>query len=141
MARHLFTSESVTEGHPDKICDNISFTEKSVKEGEEAIEKSSEAMQTTKTSFQAIARDIENMVSVTKELISNINKINEDKEDVVEAMDQILLSSDTTGQEIKKVMVTIEDEVKGIEKMKEISVRLKDLSEGLDFVAGSFKTE
>ena len=98
-------------------------------------------MQTTKTSFQAIARDIENMVSVTKELISNINKINEDKEALAEAMDQILLSSDTTGQEIKKVMVTIEDEVKGIEKMKEISVRLKDLSEGLDFVAGSFKTE
>ncbi len=24
MARHLFTSESVTEGHPDKICDRIS---------------------------------------------------------------------------------------------------------------------
>ena len=24
MARKLFTSESVTEGHPDKICDNIS---------------------------------------------------------------------------------------------------------------------
>ena len=24
MARHLFTSESVTEGHPDKICDKIS---------------------------------------------------------------------------------------------------------------------
>ena len=24
MARFLFTSESVTEGHPDKICDQIS---------------------------------------------------------------------------------------------------------------------
>ena len=24
MARHLFTSESVTEGHPDKICDRVS---------------------------------------------------------------------------------------------------------------------
>lgn len=24
MAKHLFTSESVTEGHPDKTCDNIS---------------------------------------------------------------------------------------------------------------------
>ena len=24
MAKHLFTPESVTEGHPDKICDNIS---------------------------------------------------------------------------------------------------------------------
>ncbi|HZJ78881.1 MAG TPA: methionine adenosyltransferase [Clostridia bacterium] len=24
MARHLFTSESVTQGHPDKICDSIS---------------------------------------------------------------------------------------------------------------------
>lgn len=24
MARHLFTSESVTEGHPDKVCDQIS---------------------------------------------------------------------------------------------------------------------
>ena len=24
MARCLFTSESVTEGHPDKICDQIS---------------------------------------------------------------------------------------------------------------------
>ena len=24
MAKHLFTSESVTEGHPDNICDNIS---------------------------------------------------------------------------------------------------------------------
>ena len=24
MAKRLFTSESVTEGHPDKICDQIS---------------------------------------------------------------------------------------------------------------------
>lgn len=24
MAKYLFTSESVTEGHPDKICDRIS---------------------------------------------------------------------------------------------------------------------
>ncbi|MGN1348373.1 MAG: S-adenosylmethionine synthetase N-terminal domain-containing protein, partial [Acutalibacteraceae bacterium] len=24
MAKKLFTSESVTEGHPDKICDRIS---------------------------------------------------------------------------------------------------------------------
>lgn len=24
MSKYLFTSESVTEGHPDKICDNIS---------------------------------------------------------------------------------------------------------------------
>ena len=24
MAHYLFTSESVTEGHPDKICDQIS---------------------------------------------------------------------------------------------------------------------
>ena len=24
VARHLFTSESVTEGHPDKVCDQIS---------------------------------------------------------------------------------------------------------------------
>ncbi len=23
-SKHLFTSESVTEGHPDKICDQIS---------------------------------------------------------------------------------------------------------------------
>ena len=24
MNKHLFTSESVTEGHPDKVCDQIS---------------------------------------------------------------------------------------------------------------------
>ena len=24
MSRHVFTSESVTEGHPDKICDQVS---------------------------------------------------------------------------------------------------------------------
>lgn len=24
MSRYVFTSESVTEGHPDKICDQIS---------------------------------------------------------------------------------------------------------------------
>ncbi|MCL2698657.1 MAG: S-adenosylmethionine synthetase N-terminal domain-containing protein, partial [Oscillospiraceae bacterium] len=24
MAKYLFTSESVTEGHPDKICDQVS---------------------------------------------------------------------------------------------------------------------
>ena len=24
MARNLFTSESVTEGHPDKLCDKVS---------------------------------------------------------------------------------------------------------------------
>ena len=26
MKKYYFTSESVTEGHPDKICDNISDT-------------------------------------------------------------------------------------------------------------------
>ena len=26
MKRYFFTSESVTEGHPDKVCDNISDT-------------------------------------------------------------------------------------------------------------------
>ena len=26
MASHLFTSESVSEGHPDKVCDRISDT-------------------------------------------------------------------------------------------------------------------
>ncbi len=26
MEKYLFTSESVTEGHPDKICDRISDT-------------------------------------------------------------------------------------------------------------------
>ena len=45
-----------------------------MKEGANALENSSEAMKTTKDSFQAIARDIQNMVNVTKELISNINK-------------------------------------------------------------------
>ncbi|MDE7043613.1 MAG: hypothetical protein K2O97_01105, partial [Acetatifactor sp.] len=24
MEKHLFTSESVTEGHPDKVCDAVS---------------------------------------------------------------------------------------------------------------------
>lgn len=24
MSRYVFTSESVTEGHPDKICDQVS---------------------------------------------------------------------------------------------------------------------
>ncbi len=24
MSEHLFTSESVTEGHPDKLCDQVS---------------------------------------------------------------------------------------------------------------------
>ena len=24
MSKYLFTSESVTEGHPDKVCDQIS---------------------------------------------------------------------------------------------------------------------
>ena len=24
MSRYVFTSESVTEGHPDKICDKVS---------------------------------------------------------------------------------------------------------------------
>lgn len=26
MKKYYFTSESVTEGHPDKVCDNISDT-------------------------------------------------------------------------------------------------------------------
>jgi S-adenosylmethionine synthetase len=26
MTRHIYTSESVSEGHPDKICDQVSDT-------------------------------------------------------------------------------------------------------------------
>lgn len=124
-----------------EICDNISLTENNMKEGEDALEKSSEAMETTKDSFHAIAKDIGNMVDVTKELILNINKINEDKEDVIEAMNQILYSSMDTGEHIEKAMITIESETENIGKMKEVSMRLKTLSEGLDSIVSSFKTE
>lgn len=31
MKNFLFTSEAVTEGHPDKICDLISFSQKKLK--------------------------------------------------------------------------------------------------------------
>lgn len=141
LAEETAKATEKINGIINEICDNISATEKSVKEGEEAIEKSSEAMQTTKTSFHAIAEDIKNMVNVTKELIFNINKVNEDKEDVIEAMQQILSSSTAASQEIEQAMTTIEDETKSIEDMKEISIRLKNLSQGLDSVAGSFQTE
>ena len=124
-----------------EICDNIEITGINMKEGANALENSSEAMKTTKDSFQAIARDIQNMVNVTKELISNINKIDDDKEHVIEAMQQILSCSVETDEQIEKAMVTIEDETKNIGTMKEISMRLKNLSEGLDSIVSSFKTE
>lgn len=124
-----------------EIRDNISLTETNMKEGEEALEKSSDAMQTTKASFHAIAKDIENMVGVTKELILNINQINEGKEEVIEAMNQILSSSMNTGEQIETAMSTIKDETENIGRTKEISMRLKTLSEGLDAIVSSFQTE
>ena len=56
-------------------------------------------------------------------------------------MQQILSCSVETDEQIEKAMVTIEDETKNIGTMKEISMRLKNLSEGLDSIVSSFKTE
>lgn len=122
-----------------EICQNIAITEQSMKEEENTLFESSKAMNDTSESSATIANDIKNIVDVTKGLITNINQINMDKEDVIQSIDSMLLLSEKTGESINKIVSNVEEETRSILKMKEISKELKELSEGLDLITNSFK--
>lgn len=124
-----------------EICDKIEETEQGMQEGEAALSESSFAMEETSTSFTTIAQDIKNMVSVTKELIHNITQINTDKEEVIRAMDHILEASKENGHNVDEILPSIEQEQAVLKEMKEISSKLKVLSENLDTISESFVTE
>lgn len=129
-------------GHIVKeICEKISTTEKSMQEGEIALVESSHAMTDTSKSFNIIAKDIIDMVDVTKGLIQNIDTININKEEVIQAIDTILSNSKETSESIEEIVSTVEDETKSITEMKEISNQLKELSESLDSIVNSFITK
>lgn len=124
-----------------EICDKIELTEKGVQIGEEALQESSVAMKETSESFAVIAEDIKNMVSVTKELIGNINRVDQDKEEAIQAIDHILMTSEQNGENIEGVLPSVKEENNALEEMKEISNRLKSLAENLDSIANSFIME
>lgn len=122
-----------------EICDNIASTELSMKESDEALSASQKAMIETSESFEVIAKDLSNMAHVTKELLYNINKINKEKEAVIEAIDGILVTSKENEQNIANILPSIEEERKTLNSMKEVSTQLRTLSESLDEIALSFK--
>lgn len=124
-----------------EICEKISATETNMKEGEKAILGSSSAMEDTSKSFHIIAKDIGTMVSVTKELIDKMQCINENKETVIHAIDDILKISQQNAQSINYVVPMVNAQKESVQSMRDISEHLQILSQGLDAIAKSFITE
>lgn len=123
-----------------EICGNIEMTEQSMEESSTALAQAQEAMVATKESFAAIAHDLGNMGRVTNGLISNINQVNQDKEEVLQSFDRILDTSKETGGNIENLVPKVQEETDALLRMKDVSVKMRSLSENLSQVAESFRT-
>lgn len=121
-----------------EICNDIVLTENGVHQGETALSDSSQAMSDTSKSLETITEDINDMADVTNNLLSNINIINQNKEDVIQAINNILITSEQNGEAVTKIFLSVQDENKSLEEIKNIITHLKQLSESLDTIAKSF---
>lgn len=136
------TAEAIAEISDmlSEICENIEATEQSMLESDTALMQSQEAMDAAKESFAAIAQDLENMSRVTSGLISNINQVNQDKEEALQSIGRILESSRESGENIEQLVPQVQEETDALSRMKDVSIQLRSLSEGMDQVAASFRT-
>src|ERR1700754_411574 len=70
---YLFTSESVSEGHPDKVCDRISDAVVDAYLGADPYSRV--ACETLATTNQVVlAGEVRGPASVTKELLENVTR-------------------------------------------------------------------
>lgn len=122
-----------------EICGNIEMTERSMQESSSTLAQAQEAMVATKESFSAIAHDLENMNEVTNGLIFNINQVNQDKEEVLQSFRQILDTSKESGRNVENLVPKVHEETDALLRMKDVSVKLRSLSERLAQVSESFQ--
>lgn len=123
-----------------EICGNIEVTEQSMQESNTTLMQARDAMSATKESFSAIAHDLDNMNRVTKGLISNINQVNQDKEEVLQSFGRILDTSRETGGNVENLVPKVQEETDALQRMKDVSIKLRSLSENMAQVAESFRT-
>lgn len=124
-----------------EICEKILDTEQTAQVGENTLIESSQAMETTSSSFMAISDTIDAMIQVTQELTQKMKLVNEDKEEVVESIDKILNITKQNEKDIMQIASMSEEQKKSIQSMKDVSNRLQELSEGLDSIAKLFVIE
>lgn len=123
----------------EEISDNMIITENSMRTGETALSEASVAMNKATKSFSVIDKDIDNMADVIIELISTIQNINQNKEDVISAINSILSVSEETAASIQVITETAQEESMNINNLVSASRNLKDISNILDSIVNSFK--
>lgn len=123
----------------NEISENMNITESSMKIGEAALSEASTAMTESYQSFGIIDKDIDSMANVANDLISTIEKVNQNKEDVILAINSILSVSEQTAASVENIIETVHQEDSNIKSLIEASKNLKNISNTLDEIVNSFK--
>lgn len=123
----------------NEISENMAITENNIKLGESALSEASDAMIQTYQSFDTIDKDIDNMANVSNDLIDTIEKVNQNKEDVIIAINSILSVSKSTASSVENIIKTVHQEDKNIKDLTEASKDLKNISNTLDKIVNLFK--
>lgn len=123
----------------EEISDNMEITENSMMLGDEALSQADNAMSKSKQSFDSIDKDIDSMADVASELITTIERINQNKEEVIAAINYILSISEQTAASVEVSIKDVENERININNLADASEELKSISNILDSIVNSFK--
>lgn len=123
----------------DEISENMVITEDSMKTGNLSLEEALVAMDNSKQSFDIIDKDINSMADVSNNLIDLIEQINQNKEDVILAMNSILSVSEETASSVDGIIDTVNQETLNINNLAQATKNLRNISNILDSIVNSFK--
>ena len=146
MARHLFTSESVTEGHPDKMCDQIS--DSILDALLEKDPQSRVACETTTTTglvlvageistkayvdIQKLVRDTVKEIGYTRakygfdsQTCAVITAIDEQSSDIAMGVDEALESKEITIADVTNLQSTLDSQSNKITSLEESVAKIK----------------
>lgn len=123
----------------EQIQNEIEKAKESMNKGKNINVLVNEAMLNTEKSFNTIDSAVGSTIKSITDLVSNISKVDKDKEQIVNAIEGISAISEQSAAATEEVSATMDEQSKGMESLSEASENLKFISEKLNNVVGKFK--
>lgn len=122
----------------DEVSSSIREAQEYVTKGAEVLVKTNAVSKDTRTAFQQIDRSITAIVQEIQVMISSIDKVNHDKNEVVGAIESMSAIAEETTSSTQEIASSLELQFTTIEKATASARQLQEIAQELEKLVGHF---
>ncbi|WP_068787214.1 methyl-accepting chemotaxis protein [Paenibacillus phocaensis] len=117
----------------------VAKTREYMQQGAEVITRTSEVSRETGQAFRLIDQTIHHMISGMQELIHGITQINQDKNEVIGAIENISSIAQESTASTEEISASTEQQLASMEQVSASAVEMKGIADDLNRMVGQFK--